>query len=180
MRLFIALPIPKAVKQQLAELREPIRGVRWQDRKQMHLTLKFIGETDRERVGELQANLERIQQPSFSITLEGFGYFPQQGHPKVLWAGIEENRTLLKVQKVIENRCSSLGYETESRPFHPHITIGRLKNVSKRDIRTFINEYQQFRISEVPINEFVLYESKLGSEGAVYERVNTYKLTGSA
>jgi 2'-5' RNA ligase len=176
MRLFIALPIPESVKQQIAELHQPIEGVRWQKQSQIHLTLKFLGNTDEEHARELQRNLDEIEQQAFQLDINGFGYFPEGKQPKVLWSGITPNTLLVDLRNTIEDVCTSLGFEVESRPFKPHITLGRVKEASKREIMSFINQHKHFRIPEIPVTEFVLYESELHSDGAVHSRVNTYRL----
>lgn len=176
MRLFIALPIPDTVKQQLAELYQPIEGVRWQKQSQIHLTLKFLGDTQEEHASELQRKLDKIEHPAFHMDLEGLGYFPKGKQPKVLWAGITPNDLLVDLRNTIENVSTSLGFEAESRPFKPHITLARVKGESKREIMSFINQHKRFRIPEIPVSEFVLYESSLHPDGAVHSRVNAYQL----
>lgn len=176
MRLFIAIPIPTFVTSQLTDLCQPIDGLRWQDEDKMHLTLKFLGDTDDEKALELQERLASIDFAAFTLTIKGLGYFPKGKHPKVVWAGLERNSSLLKLQRDVEQTCSSMGFEAEDRPYHPHITLGRVKGASKRDVLSFINEHKQFQIPNVPIEEFVLFESKLDSEGAIHNRLKTYKL----
>jgi len=175
MRLFIAIPLPESVKEHLSHLEQPNEGIKWQDG-QYHLTLKFLGETDEGKAVEVQEKLTKIDFPAFRMSLNGFGYFPQGRQPKVLWVGIEKNKKLVELQKKIEAICCSLGFEPENRPFKPHITLARMKGVAKRDVMSFINQHKQFRIPEVPINEFVLYESKLRSDGALHIRLKTFSL----
>lgn len=179
MRLFVAIPIPESVKKSLGDLQQPIEGVRWQQKDQLHITLKFLGDTDRDRVQDLQAHLNEINCSAFSITLNGFGYFPNSKQPRVLWAGIEKNKSLIKLYREVERQCTNLGFEEETRSFKPHITIARTDGVPKRDIMSFINQHKQFCISDVPVEEFVLYESKLHPEGAKHSRVKTIELMGS-
>lgn len=176
MRLFIALPIPKSVKKQLAELQQSIKGVRWQQQGQIHLTLKFLGNTGQERARELQKSLDKIKYQAFHIDLEGFGYFPSGKQPKVLWAGIGAGESLFELQNTIEDTCTSVGFDAETRPFKPHITLARVKGGSKGDIISFINKHKQFYIPDIPINEFVLYESKLYPDGVVHNRLSTFPL----
>lgn len=177
MRLFVAIPLPGYVKQQLARLRQPIDGIRWQDKEQLHLTLKFLGDTRKERFVKLKEALEDIEISSFTITIKGFGYFPEGEQPRVLWAGIDENDTLTVLYKTVESTCQNLNFEAESRPFRPHVTIARIKDTPKRDVVSFINQHKQFRISDVEIDEFVLYESKLQQDGAKHSRRKTFKLS---
>jgi 2'-5' RNA ligase len=176
MRLFVALPIPAYVKEQLADLNQPIDGARWQEPSQIHLTLKFLGETNSDRTQDLIIHLQNIVLSAFSISIKGFGYFPKGKHPKVLWAGVSKNKALVKLQSKVEKTCVELGFKAENRSFKPHITIARLKGTPKRDIVTFINQHKQFRVLDIPIKEFVLYESLLDSKGAKHSRVKTFPL----
>lgn len=176
MRLFIALPIPPFVKEQLVDLQQPIEGVRWQQESQIHLTLKFLGETDLDRAQDLKSHLQDIDTPELSISLKGFGYFPQGKDPKVLWTRVNKNKALTKLYREIEETCARLGFEKENRSFKPHITIARVNSAPKRDIMSFINQHKQFQIPDVSIEEFVLYESKLHSEGAKHSRLKTFQL----
>lgn len=176
MRLFIAIPIPDSVKKQLIELQQPIRNVRWQQEDKMHLTLHFLGETDKDRAKRVQEKLDQIEHSAFSLTIEGLGYFPEGGNPKVLWAGIKENKSLYELQKTVENSCTSLGFEAEDRPFKPHITLARMSRVSKDDIASLIDNHKDFRIADIPVKEFALYESQLDSDGAVYDKLKIFQL----
>lgn len=176
MRLFIALPILKSVKRKLANLQQSIDGVRWQQESQIHLTLKFLGETDQSETQNLKTHLKSIAVPGFSITLNGFGYFPHGKQPRVLWARVKNNNSLTKLHREIEKTCVELGFEAENRPFKPHITIARVNGASKREIMSFVNQHKQFQISDVSVEEFVLYESKLSPKGAKHVRLKTFSL----
>lgn len=176
MRLFIALPIPTFAKQQLLDLKRPIKGFRWQQENQIHLTLKFLGETDLEIIQELKTNLQSIVVPAFSITINGLGYFPRGKRPKVLWAGVNENELLAELYMEVQKACSELGFETESRSFKPHVTIARMKKVLRKDVISFVKEQQRFRIPDIAVNEFVLYESQLNAGGARHSRLKTFPL----
>lgn len=177
MRLFVAIPMPESVKNSLAELRQPIDGIRWQEKDKLHLTLKFLGDTNPDRLQNLQVALDRINISSFSITLQGFGYFPKGKHPRVLWIGIKKNQSLHKLHRSIEHKCADLGFEHEKHSFKPHVTIARISGGSKSDVMSFINQNEQFKLQEVPVEEFVLYESKIDPEGARHLRIKSVTLS---
>ncbi|NGP88346.1 RNA 2',3'-cyclic phosphodiesterase [Fodinibius halophilus] len=176
MRLFIAIPIPETVKQRLAELQQSMEGVRWQSKEQIHLTLKFLGETEPDRVEQLKERLSEVRHPVFSLIIKGLGFFSRGSKPRVLWAGIVNNDRLDGLHNKIEKICTSMGFKAEVRPFKPHITLARLKGISKRKVTSFIDQHKQFQLPKVQIHEFALYESKLDSEGAVHHRLKTIKL----
>ena len=85
-RLFVAIDVPETVRAELAGLAEPLEGVVWTRPEQLHLTLRFIGETEK-REG-LEAALERVRVEPFILPVGGIGVFPHRGPAKVLWAGV--------------------------------------------------------------------------------------------
>lgn len=177
MRLFIAVPMPEFVANRLVELQQPIEGIRWQQEEKLHLTLKFLGDTESDRAQKLQSVLDTIDIPSFSITLNGLGYFPKGKQPRVLWAGIDKSEPLQKLHKAVESRCADLGFDPEQRPFKPHVTIGRVKGASKSTVESFIDRHEDFHIPDIPVEEFVLFESKLHPDGAQHFRRKTYRFS---
>lgn len=179
MRLFVAIPMPESVTEQVGEVQEPIEGVRWQKEQKLHLTLKFLGNTETQRAREIQQALDAISISSFSITIDGLGYFPKGKKPRVLWAGIQKNEPLQKLHEAVESRCTDLGFDPEQRSFKPHVTIGRIKGASRSEVEDFIDQHKNFHISDVPVEEFVLFESKLHPEGAKHFRKKTYNLSES-
>ncbi len=167
MRLFIAIDIPDWSKQQLKELQDPNLGVSWTTPDTMHLTLRFIGNVEEPgKQQELAGQLSSIQMPVFEMTIKDLGYFPPRKHPKIIWAGIENNSLLTELQQAIEHACRAADFEPDKRSYIPHITIGRVKNASKKEVNTFFNQNKRVWIEEIPVTEFVLYESKLDSDGA--------------
>jgi 2'-5' RNA ligase len=176
MRCFVAIPFPKAIKKQLGELQEPIIGLRWQKLEQVHLTLKFLGDVSGDKVQALQKQFSKIKMPSFSLSLQGLGYFPKGKNPRVLWVGIEEHESLIWLRDKVEQICISEGFEAEKRPFKPHITLGRMKGTSQGDVEKFINQHKKFKVQNVLVDEFVLYESKLHPQGAKHIRLMAFRL----
>lgn len=176
MRCFVAVPLPAFARQQLVDLQEPIRGLRWQKLEQLHLTLKFLGDVSGDKIQSLQTELSKIQLPAFSLSLQGLGYFPKGKNPRVLWAGIAQNESLNRLRGEVEQICISQGFEAEKRSFKPHITLGRVKNASQNEVMRWINQHKEFEITGVSVDEFVLYESKLHPQGAEHIRLETYRL----
>lgn len=168
MRLFIAIDVPDPVVQSLQKLQDPGMGIRWTTPDTIHLTLRFIGDVEADARDKLISNLAGVQADFFHMTIKGIGYFPPRKHPRVVWVGIEENDTLMELQKEIETACRDAGLEPDERPFTPHITIGRVKDASKNEVLSLINRHKQLRIEEIPVEEFKLYESILYPDGAVH------------
>ena len=191
MRTFIAVNIPVDIKQNLQEeidrLRALIRdeSVRWVRPEGIHLTLKFLGEISDSSLGEIHQTLEREVEKHLTCSLRvgGFGCFPNRRRPRVLWIGITEDKgTLAQVQSSIHEKLVPLGFEKEERPFHPHLTLGRVRrNVSKSDLNQLqdaINEFDVGQIGQFEVREIHLIESILKPTGAEYCTLGEYTLEG--
>jgi 2'-5' RNA ligase len=189
MRTFIAVNIPVEIKQALQEeidrLRALIRGesVRWVRSEGIHLTLKFLGEISNSSLGEIHQTLEREAEkhPPGTLRVGGFGCFPNRHKPRVLWIGITEDKgTLALVQSSIHEKLIPLGFEKEGRPFHPHLTLGRLRrNVSKSELsqlQDVVNEFVVGQIGQFEVREIRLIESILKPSGAEYSTLGEYTL----
>jgi 2'-5' RNA ligase len=135
-RTFIALPLPADVKTALGELNEKLattvspRAVRWVRPERMHLTLRFLGETAVADLPAIQAALEPIKAPPFTLTLDGLGGFPNRKRPRVIWVGLRETSgELAKLKRKLDATLAPLGWEKEKRRFNPHLTLGRVKKI---------------------------------------------------
>ncbi len=189
MRAFIAVNIPLEVKGNLQEeigrLRTLIRGgpVRWVRPEGIHLTLKFLGEISNSNLGEIGQVLEREvnRHPFFPLRVGGFGCFPNRRRPRVLWIGItEENGTLAQVQTAIEEKLVPLGFGKEGRPFHPHLTLGRVRrNISMSELpqlQDAVDEFVVGQIGHFEVSEIHLIRSILKPSGAEYSTLMEFPL----
>ncbi len=177
MRLFAAIDLPDAVKDQLDMLPTRIPSARWVVRQQMHLTLFFLGETD--RLHDIKNALSRVVAPPFELTLTGVGRFPkrQKQPPRVLWAGIAAEPALGPLHAQVTTALTGIGFEPEDRPFSPHITLARLKTREPLpEVDAFLKAHRAFRVPSIPITEFVLFSSVLSPQGARYAREAVFSL----
>lgn len=179
MRLFIAIDLPGEVKRSLGELQDPGLDLRWTSAETMHLTLRFVGEVEEPQKSRIARRLSEIDQPAFTLKIAGTGYFPRGKRPKVIWAGIGENKRLMQLQEKIEQACRAADLKPDLRDFHPHITLGRVAGVSGKEVRSFINRSKKLRIDGIPVRDFTLYESRLKPDGAVHTPLERYALDGS-
>lgn len=177
MRLFVAIPLPEEVRTELMELEESINGVKWQKESNVHLTLRFIGPVDRTVSDKVQHRLSEISNDSFKINIEGLSYFPGQGSPRVLWAGVKEHPDLILLQKKVEKACVNAGLDADKRPYTPHITIAKVKRRNKsNEVKSFIERHKHFQLKSIPVNKFILYRSELNKVGAIHTALDTYFL----
>ncbi len=173
-RAFLAINLPDEVRAYLGELsREldkqvPARSVRWVKPDRMHLTLRFLGETDVALIPELRRAVDdatKRHQP-FTLQLKGFGCFPDCTRPRVLWAGIhDEEEAAIRLKRDIDKALSSFGWEPEKRPFRPHLTLGRIKDSRKLASQQWPADVKPLAI---PVSSIHLIESKLRPEGPIY------------
>lgn len=175
MRLFVAIPLSQSIVEKLIALREPIRGVRWQDPEQLHLTLRFIGSVDSFMKTALQESFSQIHVDQFQFNIKGVGFFPNANNPRVYWAGVSEEPEMMALQERVEKACKNAGVEAETRTFVPHITLAKVKGRSEA-LSSYVRQHQHFEIDAVSVKKFNLYRSELTRDGAVHTVVQTYPL----
>jgi 2'-5' RNA ligase len=179
MRLFVAIDFPDDIKDRVSDLKTEIPAARWVSRDQMHLTLFFIGET--ERIQAVKDVLASVQAAPFDLTLSGVGRFPSDNRkpPRVLWVGIQPQPMLNALQANVTAALTAIEFQAEDRPFSPHLTLARLKTeYSSPKTAQFLAAHQSFQTEPIPISAFMLYSSVLSSDGARYTHETVYPLSG--
>jgi RNA 2',3'-cyclic 3'-phosphodiesterase len=171
-RLFVAINLPDGVKDRLIGLRTDIPTARWVRPEQMHLTLRFIGDTIlANKVEAIDEAMMSITAAAFDLALYGVGRFPP-GHrkpPRVLWVGIAPQPDLNRLQHAVEQALESVGFEPDSRPFSAHITLARLKSYGLLpEVADFLHAHVDFAVDPFRVSEFRLYESELTPRGPRY------------
>jgi 2'-5' RNA ligase len=182
-RLFIAIELPDAVKDQLLKLRADISGATWVKRHGYHLTLRFLGDDiDATKLQPIKNALAGVTSEPFMMQLQGVGRFPpnpKQG-ARVLWVGISAPPVLSQLQAKIEHAVNRVGFPPEERDFHPHITLARLKSFKPEPkVEQFLQANQRFRTVPISVSEFHVISSVLSPQGPTYQTEATYSLTGS-
>ena len=126
-RLFVAIDPPAEIREQLVGLCCGLPDARWVAPEQLHLTLCFIGAVTGAVFLDIREALTEIQAAPFALRLQGVGFFPPRGQPRVVWAGIAPSEPLTVLQRKIATRLPALGVELENRKFAPHLTLARLQ-----------------------------------------------------
>ena len=187
-RTFAAIPLPEEIQKKLGQLQRSFpsqhdRAVRWVLPKSIHLTLRFLGQTDPAMVDAISAALADAVKPTgkFQLSLTKPGTFPERGKPKVLWVGIGgETRRLTSMRSRIQGALELAGIEPETRPFEPHLTIGRIQNEARYPAD--FKAGTAFKYMEVPddltftVNQAVLFRSIMDQRGATYEALTEIDL----
>ena len=188
-RAFIAIDLPASLRLQLAEqidsLRKILGGfpVRWVRADGIHLTLRFLGDTELDKIPDVKQALLKVasSHPAFSIRLAGLGCFPNTRRPRVVWLGVEEASGVLPaLQAATEAACRELGFQPEMRSFSPHLTLGRVRRdadpKSVSDLGRAAELAESGPVGTTSVEEICLFQSDLRPDGAVYTKLSAARL----
>lgn len=184
-RVFCAVELPEQVRAMAAahitQLREGAPHVRagWERAEKMHITLKFLGEIEPERVAALERAAVRATAHvvPFSIAVEGAGAFHTRGIPRVLWLGVRDEADGLKeLQRCLEDECAREGFPRESKPFHPHLTIARLRVPEGTRELASLHRQTGFISEAFPVTQLIIIRSELAPEGSHYTPLSAHPL----
>lgn len=184
MRLFVAVNFPaelrEAVWAAVAPARRGGEAVRWVRPENIHLTLKFLGEVTEERTAALPAALGRAAAGTraFDVTVGGGGAFPDQQRPRIFWIGVTPEPALELLQHAVEREFAPLGFPTEGRPFHPHLTLGRAeRSAAGRDLQRAVARLLAVGYEGTARIEAIdLMQSTTRPSGTIYEAVHRERL----
>jgi 2'-5' RNA ligase len=180
MRLFVALELPAEVRDAIvkttANLRPEAPGARWSKPGSIHVTLKFLGETDENLLPQIKMALEQIVSPdTVSLRLRGVGFFPDEKRPRVMWCGVEASPNLAELAAEIEKSLQPLGFEAETRRYVPHVTLARLN--SARDVEKLVRAagpLTSYDFGAARESQFHLFQSVLKASGSEYKKLATF------
>ena len=183
LRLFIAIELPSNIIDGLRNVQEELKDKSnkpsWAKPENIHLTLKFLGDTETGKIESMVNILEGIAGKSFSfeISVKGVGTFPAAGNPRVIWVGIEENKDMLQLYNNIEEGLATLGFEKERRDFKPHLTLGRIKFLNDRaGLKRGLEKVAGLNLARFAVAGFALFKSTLTPEGAIHTKLKEYTL----
>ena len=177
-RLFVALAIPDHIGDALSALQCGVDGARWRPSENFHLTLAFMGETDRHGFNDAVEALSGIEAPAFELKLSGVGSFGERP-PRALWAGMQANNELMHLQSKVESVLRRKGFDLEKRKFIPHVTLAYLKGARHDAVEQYCVTHGLFSTEPFAIDAFHLYSSKLGNEASHYAIEASYSLSSS-
>jgi 2'-5' RNA ligase len=175
-RLFAALRPPPAMRAHLRTTMHGLPGARWQNDEQLHLTLRFIGEADRNRQADIAAALGRVRAPDLKLDLAGVGMFDSKGRPNSIWVATSAPPALMALAKSVDRALVGAGLPSETRAFRPHITLARLGRDAMPP-ELWLEANAGLRTEPATFGHLYLYESVLGSGGSTYLVVERYPLT---
>jgi 2'-5' RNA ligase len=193
LRLFIAIELSPEVKQGIGRVQDdlkqrlPRKAVRWTIPEGIHLTLKFLGDTSADKVQAVAHGVLAAATgfEPFELRVAGFGCFPNPRRARVLWVGVPDVPWgLAGVQRAIDLHMARLDYARETRPFSPHLTLGRvndrISSAERNALAELLDRTEVGGLGVVPVHEIVLFQSDLRPDGAVYTALARAKLTGAS
>ena len=186
MRTFIALDLDETIKQQLAALQARLQPrcppLKWVDARQIHVTLKFLGEIADRQVAPIAKALDELcsQCQPVDIGVESLGAFNPTGVVKVLWVGLQESTgRLAQCHARCEELLAPLGFLPEGRKFSPHLTLARNHDVrNSREIRSVLDAEPPFHAGTQTITGVTFYQSTLTPKGPIYAALSRHSFKG--
>lgn len=173
-RLFIGLALPYPIRKQLASLPDKPEGAKSSPAENLHITLVFIGESERDRIDGICAAMRNVRAESFPLALRGLGRFDN----RVLWTAVTSHPQLYALEDKITDALKSIGVDFDHRPFRPHITIARLRSSTSEDaVSDYIDAHSKLKSPTFIMDKFYLYEAVSTPEGSRYIQLETFALT---
>jgi RNA 2',3'-cyclic 3'-phosphodiesterase len=181
-RTFICVELPASIRAQAEALQGGLAGlgdkIRWVSPANLHLTLRFLGEISRSQVetvcSAVRCAAARVD--GFAIRFSGTGCFPSPHRPRAFWIGVPEAADLNHLFQAIETELFCAGFPRESRPFSPHLTLGRVRADRSSPKLGLALAGAEFEAAPFPITEVTVMKSELSSSGAAYSPIARVRL----
>jgi len=177
MRLFIGIRLPKEINEILHNIQKRIGNkdakIKWVFKKNLHLTLKFIGNVEEHKLEQIKKKLRGIIMEPMELSLDEIGVFSHGEVLRVIWVGIQPEKLVMDLQKKIDSEMLELGFDADTK-FSAHLTLGRVKFVKKE--KELFDKITKIKLnkSKFGIMDFCLIESKLTKDGPKYEVIERY------
>ena len=180
LRAFIAIPIPEAVTVFLRQVQRRLEAqpmnIRWVAAKNIHLTLKFLGEIEAPQLSAVTSQMDAATATTapFSLTANGVGVFPNHRRARVWWVGVAGDTDRLRMlQSNLETRLTTAGFGMSSRDFKAHLTIGRTRQrINAKTVGTSLGPLHEAASGSFRVDRLVLFQSILKPAGAEYTRLH--------
>ncbi len=193
LRLFIAVNLDEELLAAMTALQNQLKRrlsnypLRWSRAQGIHLTLKFLGDTDPARVPDLHAALLTVvqEQASFALRVAGLGCFPNMRRPSVLWVGVQDpEKRLQRLAAMVDTAVAELGWPPEKRPFTGHLTLARVSRsanaYTRRDLGAALARMPQpASLGMCRVDAIHIMRSQLHPQGAIYTRLHSLPLQGA-
>ena len=176
-RLFTAIDVPEEIRILLqATFRRNPSGLKWLKAEQLHLTIRFIGETSDDAFQMIMENFREIKWPSLTMVFSGTGFFPSPRKPRIFHLGFNNDTELGLLRKNMDLKLAGMGILPEKRDFIPHVTLARIGETHNQlNFEKLSRDFKPFEGMSFNASEFYLYSSTLAPEGAMHKIEETYR-----
>jgi 2'-5' RNA ligase len=184
MRAFIAIEISEEIRNSLGRIQGRLRyagaDVKWVDEKNIHLTLKFLGEISEEKRKKVESAIDAVagRTKPFGISVKDTGAFPKMEYPRVIWAGLDNGADEARaLAEDIDGELSGIGFQKETRPFAAHLTIGRVRSPKNlRQLAEKLAGCQKAEAGSQTVGSIALFQSTLTPSGSIYTKLHSSPL----
>lgn len=176
LRLFVGLGLPDGVAARLSIMCAGVPGANWVEPSNFHITLRFIGEIEEDDAEEIDALLSGIEQPAFSIELAGVNTFGEGTKARSIHASVMPSADLTHLHAKVESAVVRAGQPPEGRKFMPHVTLAHLHKPQPPRLAAFLEGNAVFQAGPFRVEQFTLFESRLGNGSPVYIPLAEYPL----
>ncbi len=190
-RLFVAIELSPSIRERVVKLvdsiKSSVKDVKWVEKENLHLTLKFLGAVEETKAATVEKALDETAQTikkaagsffrhGFKVSFKGLGAFPRLTHPRVFWVGIDSGAIkLTEIAKAVEESLGKIGFPKEEKQFKAHLTIGRVRSgIPKLNLDPAVIANESF--GEMEVKKLSLIQSTLGPKGAKHETLKEFQL----
>jgi RNA 2',3'-cyclic 3'-phosphodiesterase len=186
MRIFIAISLAEKIRKRLSFLQDRLKesnaDIKWVSPKNIHLTLQFLGNVEKNRLDQIMQCLVQATEKHgrFYLSVKTLGVLPKLAYPRIIYVGVnDEKQACQALQKSITEKMSKLGFEKDGRAFLPHITLGRVRSdKDKKALLGLIEKEKDFSIKfKIPINKITLFSSLITRQGPTYSILGEFPLS---
>ena len=179
-RTFIAVDLPDSFIDTIAEIQQELKGnIKLVDPKQVHITMKFLGDVPEKKIPKIEDALLSINSEPFTARVQGVGAFPKPDYARVIYIGADPAETFTRLYAEVESALAPLGFKREKRPFTPHATLARVKHNpegARMRLRDTIEHLSDIEVGTMDVDTIKLKKSTLTPKGAIYETLKEVHL----
>lgn len=176
MRCFLAIELSEEAKAEITRIQKliPEQGIKFVEKENLHLTLKFFGEIDDYKVSKINKTLKEFKFEKINCELGSVGFFPSSNYIRVVWIALEPAGKLKEMQEKIEDLLAEQSFKEEKR-FESHVTLARVKFIKNKE--EFIKKIKEAKVKEIEfqVDSFSLRKSTLTKKGPIYETIKEFK-----
>jgi len=177
-RLFVGIGLPTRVRTEIAAVQAGLPRARWVRPENLHVTVRFVGDVDKDMAEDIHVALSGLRAPAFELAIRGLGQFESGGRVRTVWAGVEGAEPLVFLRDKVESALVRLGLPAERRKFTPHVTLARFNGEPAQNFFKYFESHAALAIGAFSVRSFILFRSLNDADGVYYEPVEQYPLDG--